>query len=89
LTFTGFVTGYTLTACSNQSSYGPQSFSTTLNAGNTVAFTELVAVPPADWESAKVTTLTVNGQAITASPQNVVVGSSTYTINGFGNCFSA
>jgi hypothetical protein len=87
LTFDGTVSGFTLAACAGSSTVGPIVFSKMLPAGNTSAFTEIVASPPADWQTAKVTTMQVNGEVINSNFQNIVVNGHTYEIRGFLVCF--
>jgi hypothetical protein len=87
LTFDGTVSGFPFSSCAGSSTVGPIVFSKMLPAGNTSAFTEIVASPPADWQTAKVTTMQVNGQVINSNYQNIVVGGHTYEIRGFLVCF--
>jgi len=87
LNFYGTATGYSSAGCINVTS--TQGFSITLLAGNTSTHTELGTNPPLDWESMKVTTLYVEGELITTTPQSIVVNGHTYIITGYGNCFSA
>jgi hypothetical protein len=83
--------GYLNTDCTSPLSNG----GTTLNqpAGATQA---VGSVGFNDGDSAKITSLIVNGQTITTSPQDIVVGGHTYTIRvapggfpGFDTCFRA
>ena len=87
LNFYGTATGYSSAGCINVTS--TQGFSITLLAGNTSTHTELGTNPPLDWESMKVTTLYVEGELITTTPQSIVVNGHTYIITGYGNCFNA
>jgi hypothetical protein len=87
LTFDGTVSGFTVAACASPSTVGPTVFSKMLPTGNTSAHTDILAAPPADWQTAKVTTMQVNGQVINSNPQSIVINSHTYIINGFLVCF--
>jgi hypothetical protein len=84
LTFTGQVSGYSSGGCSSFTS--TQSFTVTLNAAQTSAFTVLSVDP--DWLSTSPTAFTVEGQTITSSPQSIVVNGHTYIITGLNNCFN-
>ena len=87
LSFTGTAEGYTDAFCSSverSQSFGPK----TLTSGTPYhqTNTELVSVP--SWQTAKITALTIEGQTIYSSPQNISVSGHTYTITGFGHCYT-
>jgi hypothetical protein len=88
LFFTGNALGFSDAYCSSVER--AQSFSDTLTSGTPYhqVHTELVSEPPVYWESANFLTLVVEGQSITSNPQIISFGGNTYTITGFGNCFT-
>lgn len=84
----GTVQGYTDTGCSIPDDTGTFS-SLSLSPGPPgYAFTSLSGNPHNDWQSRKITSLTVDGNLITNSPQIITVGSNTYNIVGWYVCQS-
>jgi hypothetical protein len=86
LTSSGTVQGYTDTGCSISDDTGTFS-SLSLSPGPPgYAFANLSGNPHNDWQSRKITSLTVNGNVITNSPEIITVGSNTYNIIGWQVC---
>jgi hypothetical protein len=86
LTASGTVQGYTDTACSVTSDTGTFA-GLNLNTGlPPYAFTSLSGNPHNDWQSRKLTSLTVQGISIVSNPQDIVVGGNTYRIIGLNVC---
>jgi len=85
LTASGTVQGYDDTVCSATSDTG--TFSVNLTTGFPgYVVGSLSGNPHNDWQSRKLTDLTVAGQTIYTSPQDIIVGGNIYTITGFGLC---
>jgi len=86
LTASGTVQGYTDTGCSVTSDTGTFA-ALTVNPGPTYyAFTSISGNPHNDWQSRKLTSLTVEGISIISNPQDIVVGGNTYRIIGLNIC---
>jgi hypothetical protein len=86
LTASGTVQGYTDTGCSVTSDTGTFA-ALTVNPGPTYyAFTSLSGNPHNDWQSRKLTSLTVESISIISNPQDIVVGGHTYRIIGLDIC---